>query len=68
MFARILENLNTLVVYLTPHSGIGDISEGREINSWDKRSACSCQDHDVVRSILRNPVESVDKLRVILSS
>jgi hypothetical protein len=54
-------------VDLTPHSGIGDIAEGRKINSWDKRPACSCQDHNLVRSILRNPVKSVNKRRVILS-
>jgi hypothetical protein len=52
-------------MYLTPHRGIGDIAERRKINSWDKRPACAGQDHDLVRSVMGNPVESVDKLRVI---
>jgi hypothetical protein len=62
-----LENLDSLIVHLTPHSGIRDVAERRKINSWDKRAARSGQDDNLVRAILLDAIESVDKVRVILS-
>src|SRR5260370_26663673 len=62
----VFQNLNAFVVTLAPNAGIGDIAEGRKIDFWNELSACSRQDYDLVRSILRNPVKGIGKLRMIL--
>src|SRR6267378_1652906 len=61
----VFQNLNAFVVNLAPNAGIGDIAEGWKINARNELPACSRQDHDLVRSILRNPVKGIDKLRMI---
>ena len=62
----ILYNLNAFIMNLAPDTGIGDVAEGREIDTGDEVATCSGQDHDLVRPILRDPVESVDELGVVL--
>ncbi|HEY2101906.1 MAG TPA: hypothetical protein VGH08_01505, partial [Chthoniobacterales bacterium] len=39
-------------------------TERRPIDICDEIPACACQDYDLVRSILRNPVKGLDKFRV----
>src|SRR5580658_8039703 len=51
---------------LAPHAGIGDIAERRPIDISNKLPACARQNYDLVGSILRNPVEGIDKFRVSL--
>ena len=63
---NVLDNLNTFVMDLAPNAGIGDVAEGRKIDTGNELPACSRQDHDLIRAILRDPVESVDQLGVIL--
>jgi hypothetical protein len=62
----VFDNLNAFVVYLAPDDWVGDIIERREIDSRNELAACSCQDDDLVRAILRNPVKGIDKFGVIL--
>src|SRR6266481_5697963 len=62
----VFQNLNAFVVNLAPDAGIGDIAPGRPFDARDKVATCTRQDYDLVRSILRNPVEGLDKLRVSL--
>src|SRR6266702_4107349 len=62
----ILQNLNAFVVNLAPNGGIGDIAKGRKIDFGNKLPACSCQNHDLVLSILGDPVKGIDELCVIL--
>jgi len=52
-------------VHLAPNAGVGDIAERRKVDPRDERSACSGQDYDLVRPILRNPLEGVDKIRMV---
>src|SRR6476660_2635410 len=61
----ILHNLNALVVNLAPNARIGDVAERRKINVRHELAARSRQNYDLVRSILCNPIEGIDKLRVI---
>src|SRR5580692_6495540 len=61
---NVFQNLNTFVVNLTPDTGIGDIAERGPIDISNELSACARQDYDLVRPILRNPVEGIDKFRV----
>src|SRR6185295_14471854 len=62
----VFQNLSAFIVNLAPNTGIGDFAEGWKINARNEIPACSRQDHDLVRSILRNPVKGIDKLRMIL--
>ncbi len=62
----IFQNLNAFVVNLAPNAGIGDIAERGPIDIGNKLPACAREDYDLVRSILRNPVEGIDKFRVSL--
>jgi hypothetical protein len=55
-------------VNLAPNTGIGHIAERGEINSRNEVTACAGYDYDLVRSILRDPVEGVQKLCMVLSS
>src|SRR5277367_1404161 len=43
-------------------SGIGDVLERRPVNPEHEVPACPREDYDLVRSILRNPVEGIDNL------
>src|ERR1700739_398911 len=60
----VFQHLNTLVVNLTPDAGIGDIAERGPIDISNELPACARQDYDLVRPILRNPVEGLDKFCV----
>src|SRR5580704_18495391 len=62
----IFQNLNAFVVNLAPNPRIGDIAERGPLDISNELPACAREDHDLVRSILRNPVEGLDKFRVSL--
>jgi hypothetical protein len=64
----VFQDLNAFVVNLAPDSRIGDISKRYPIDLSDKVSAGASQDHDLVGSILRDPVKSIDNVSVILRS
>src|SRR5579862_8018864 len=63
---NVFQNLNAFVVNLAPNAGIGDVAERGPLDIRNKLSARASQDQDLVRSILRNPVEGLDKFRVSL--
>src|SRR6266702_8862224 len=60
----IFQNLNAFVVNLTPHAGIGAIAERGPIDISNELPTSAGEDYDLVRSILRNSVEGIDKFRV----
>src|SRR5882762_332572 len=62
----IFQNLNASVVSLTSDAGIGDIAERGPIDISNELPACARQDYNLVRPILRNPVEGIDKFCVRL--
>src|SRR5260370_14369167 len=62
----IFQNLNTFIVNLAPDAGIGGVAEGGPINIGNELPTCAREDYDLVRAILRNPVEGLDKFRVSL--
>src|SRR5580658_1015258 len=63
----IFQNLNAFVMDLAPNAGIGGIAEGGPIDVSNELPARAREDYDLVRSILRNSVEGVDKFRVRFS-
>src|SRR5580658_5714170 len=63
----IFQNLNAFVMNLAPNAGVGCIAEGGPIDVSNELPARAREDYDLVRSILRNSVEGVDKFRVRLS-
>jgi hypothetical protein len=62
----VFQSLNAFVVNLAPNAGIGDIAERGPLDIRNELPTCSREDYDLVRSILRNPVEGLDKFRVSL--
>src|SRR6266513_6487241 len=62
----IFQNLNAFVVNLAPNAGVGGIAERGPIDISNELPTCASEDYDLVRSILRNPVEGIDKFRVSL--
>src|SRR2546430_1508684 len=60
----ILQNLNAFVVDLAPNAGIGGIAEGGPLDISNELPTSAREDYDLVRSILRNSVEGIDKFRV----
>src|SRR5882762_10999774 len=62
----VFQKLDAFVVNLAPNAGIGDVAEGRKIDLRNELPACSGQDYNLVRPVLRDPVKGVDKLRMIL--
>src|SRR5579862_6046603 len=62
----VFQNLNTFVVNLAPNAGIRGVAERWPININNELPACARQDYDLVRAILRNLVEGLDKFRVRL--
>src|SRR6202008_2156280 len=62
----VFQNLNAFVVNLTPDAGIGDIAERGPIDISNELPSCARQDYDLVRSILPDPVEGIDKFCVRL--
>src|ERR1700678_4182330 len=61
----VFQHLNAFVVNLAPNAGIGDIAKRGPIDISNE-TTCTGQDYDLVRSILRNPVEGLDKFGVRL--
>src|SRR5258706_13059349 len=62
----VFQNLNTFIVNLAPNAGIGGVAEGGPINVSNELPTGASNDYDLVRAILRNPVEPIDKFRVRL--
>src|SRR5437016_8737603 len=62
----VFQNLNAFVVNVAPNTGIGDVAERCPIDPNNEVSACARQDHNLVRSILRNPIKGIDNLGVSL--
>src|SRR5205807_1966670 len=62
----IFEELNALIVNLAPNARIGNVAEGRKIDPGNKLPARSRQNYNLVRSVLCDPIEGIDKLRMIL--
>src|SRR6266404_1234788 len=62
----VFQSLNAFVVNLAPNPGIGDIAERGPIDIRNELPTCTGEDYDLVCSILRNPVEGIDKFRVSL--
>src|SRR6266852_7767265 len=60
----VFQSLNAFVVNLAPNPRIGDIAERGPIDISNELPTCAGEDYDLVRSILRNPVEGIDKFRV----
>src|SRR5580704_6540364 len=61
---NVFQNLNAFVVNLTPDAGIGDIAERGPSDIGNELPTCAREDYDLVRPILRNAVEGIDKFRV----
>src|SRR5438445_1902276 len=62
----VFQSLNAFFVTLSPTAGIGDIAERGPIDIGNNLPTCAREDYDLVRPILRNPVEGLDKFRVSL--
>src|SRR5205823_14271284 len=60
----ILQHLNAFVVNLAPNAGIGGIAERGPLDISNELPTSAREDYDLVRSILRNSVEGIDKFRV----
>src|SRR5437773_9143835 len=60
----ILQNLNAFVVNLAPNAGIGGIAERGPLDISNELPTSAREDYDLVRSILCNSVEGIDKFRV----
>src|SRR5579864_2345327 len=61
----VFQNLSAFVVNLTPNGWIGDVAERGPIDPNNEVPTCASQDHDLVLSILSNPVKCIDNLRVM---
>src|ERR1700675_3801303 len=62
----VFQSLNAFIVNLAPNAGIGGVAEGGPINISNELPTGARKDYDFVRSILRNPIEPIDKFRVRL--
>src|ERR1700719_2176860 len=62
----VFQTLNAFIVNLAPDAGIGGVAEGGPINVSNELPTRARKDYDLVRAILRNPVEPIDKFRVRL--
>jgi hypothetical protein len=62
----VFQSLNTFIVNLAPDAGIGGVAEGGPINVRNEFPTGTRKDYDLVRAILRNPVEPIDKFRMSL--
>ena len=65
MLAMFSKTLGSFVVNLAPNSRIRDVAERSPIDANNEVPGCASQNHDLVRSILRNPVKSVNNLRMM---
>src|SRR5580693_1570328 len=62
----VFQNLYAFVVNLAPNAGIGGIAERGPIDISNELPTRAREDYDLVRSILRNSIEGIDKFRVRL--
>src|ERR1700731_1141414 len=62
----VFQNLNAFIVNLAPDAGIGGVAEGGPVDIRNEFPTGARKDYDLVRAILRNPVEPIDKFRVRL--
>src|SRR3984885_11431680 len=62
----VFQNLNAFVVDLAPNARIGDIAERGPIDISNELPAGASHNHDLIGSILRNPVEGLNKFGVSL--
>src|SRR5437016_8879932 len=62
----VFQNLYAFVVNLAPNAGIGGIAERGPIDISNELPTSAREDYDLVRSVLSNPVEGIDKFRVRL--
>src|SRR5258708_22678690 len=62
----VFQNLNTFIMNLAPDAGIGGVAEGGPINISNELPARARKEYDLVRAIVRNPVEPVHKVPVRL--
>src|ERR1700678_38146 len=62
----VFQNLNAFIMNLAPNAGIGGVAEGGPVDIRNELPTGARKDYDLVRAILRNPVEPIDKLRVRL--
>jgi hypothetical protein len=62
----VFQSLNTFIVNLAPDAGIGSVAEGGPIDIRNELPTGPRKDYDLVRSVLRNPVEPIDKFCVRL--
>src|SRR2546425_12874158 len=62
----VFQNLNAFIVNLAPNAGIGGIAERGPIDISNELPTSAREDYDLVRSVLSNPVEGIDKFRVRL--
>src|ERR1700739_1021080 len=62
----VFQSLNPFIVNLAPDAGIGGVAEGRPVDIRNELPTGAREDYDLVRAILRNPVEAIDKFRVSL--
>src|ERR1700761_6386338 len=59
---QVFENLDALVVHLTPNVRIGDVAKGLKVKAGDEFTTGSREDDDLVVAILSDPVESIDEI------
>ena len=64
---EILQHLCALIVHLAPHAWIGHVAEGSEVDPRNELAAGAREDHDLIRAVLGNSVESLHELGVIPS-
>src|SRR4029077_17490813 len=62
----VFQSLNTFIVNLAPDARIGGVAEGGPIDIRNELPTGAREDYDLVRAILRNPVEPIYKFRVRL--
>src|SRR5260370_37004551 len=60
----IFQNLNAFVMNLAPNAGIGGIAERGPIDISNEFPTRARENYDLVRPILPNSVEGIDKFRV----
>src|SRR3984957_19908800 len=61
----VFQHLAAFVVNLAPNAGICDVAKRSPIDANNEVPGCTSHDHDLVRSVLRNPVKSVNNLRMM---
>src|ERR1700751_6399686 len=62
----VFENLHAFVVNLAPNAGIDYVTKRGPFDTGNEVPACARQDHDLIFSILSDPVKGVDKFCMVL--